>query len=153
MLGILAEVRSSHTQHLEGGSTLESGARGGYDGSKRKKGSKVHAVVDTLGHLLALRVGPADEQDQRAGRRACALGAGGHGRFGGPGLGWRRGFRGGRSSGIRLEVVRHSGAKKGFVLLPRGGRWWSAPSRGRRGFADSPRTRACLTDLAVLVEG
>src|SRR5918998_2837469 len=36
-------------------STPESGARGGYDGAKRKKGSKVHAAVDTLGHLLALR--------------------------------------------------------------------------------------------------
>src|SRR3712207_4277035 len=41
-------------------STPESGARGGYDGAKRKKGSKVHAAVDTLGRLLALRVTPAD---------------------------------------------------------------------------------------------
>jgi transposase len=31
-------------------STPESGSRGGYDGAKRKKGSKVHAAVDTLGH-------------------------------------------------------------------------------------------------------
>jgi transposase len=36
-------------------STPESGHRGGYDGAKRKKGSKIHAAVDTLGHLLALR--------------------------------------------------------------------------------------------------
>ena len=43
-------------------STPESGRRGGYDGAKRKKGSKVHAAVDTLGHLLALRVTPATEQ-------------------------------------------------------------------------------------------
>src|SRR5215208_2529158 len=35
-------------------STPESGSRGGYDGHKGKKGSKVHAAVDTLGHLLAL---------------------------------------------------------------------------------------------------
>jgi hypothetical protein len=34
-------------------STPESGSRGGYDGAKSKKGSKVHAAVDTLGHLLA----------------------------------------------------------------------------------------------------
>ena len=48
------------------------------------------------------------------------------------------------ASGIRLEVIRHPGAKEGFILLPRGGGWWSAPSRGRRGFADSPRTtRGC----------
>src|SRR5947209_812021 len=34
-------------------STPENGARAGYDGAKRKKGSKVHMAVDTLGHLLA----------------------------------------------------------------------------------------------------
>lgn len=32
--------------------------------SKRKKAYKVHAAVDTLGHLLALRVGSAGEQDR-----------------------------------------------------------------------------------------
>src|SRR5215212_3075088 len=45
-------------------STPESGARAGYDGAKRKKGTKVHAAVDTLGHLLALHVTPANEQDR-----------------------------------------------------------------------------------------
>src|SRR5215212_2574786 len=45
-------------------STPESGARAGYDGYKRKKGSKIHVAVDTLGHLLALQVTPADEQDR-----------------------------------------------------------------------------------------
>ena len=45
-------------------STPESGARGGYDGAKRRKGSKVHAAVDTLGHLLALHVTAANEQDR-----------------------------------------------------------------------------------------
>jgi transposase len=45
-------------------STPESGSRGGYDGAKRKKGSKVHAAVDTLGNLLALHVSPASEQDR-----------------------------------------------------------------------------------------
>src|ERR687883_113682 len=37
-------------------STPESGPRAGYDGHKRRNGSKVHAAVDTLGHLLALKV-------------------------------------------------------------------------------------------------
>ena len=45
-------------------STPESGARAGYDGHKRRKGSKVHAAVDTLGHVLALVVTPANEQDR-----------------------------------------------------------------------------------------
>ena len=55
-------------------STPESGARAGYDGAKRKRGSKVHAAVDTLGHLLALHVSPADEQDrQQVGELAGAV--------------------------------------------------------------------------------
>src|SRR5579864_9157095 len=45
-------------------STPESGARAGFDGHKKRKGSKVHAAVDTLGHLLALAVTPANEQDR-----------------------------------------------------------------------------------------
>src|SRR5215213_2024214 len=45
-------------------STPESGTRAGYDGHKRKKGSKLHLAVDTLGHLLALHVTPANEQDR-----------------------------------------------------------------------------------------
>ena len=45
-------------------STPESGARAGFDGAKKKKGSKVHIAVDTLGHLLALHVTPANEQDR-----------------------------------------------------------------------------------------
>jgi transposase len=45
-------------------STPESGARAGYDGAKRRKGSKVHLAVDTPGHLLALHVTAANEQDR-----------------------------------------------------------------------------------------
>src|SRR5688572_29866543 len=45
-------------------STPESGSRAGYDGYKRKRGSKVHIAVDTLGHLLALHVTPANAQDR-----------------------------------------------------------------------------------------
>jgi DDE family transposase len=44
--------------------TPVSGARAGYDGAKRRKGSKVHSAVDTLGRLLALCVTAADEQDR-----------------------------------------------------------------------------------------
>src|SRR5260370_38563000 len=45
-------------------STPESGARAAYDGAKRRKGSKVHIAVDTLGHLLALTVTPASDGDR-----------------------------------------------------------------------------------------
>jgi transposase len=46
-------------------STVESGARAGVDGNKRVRGSKVHAVVDTLGTLLAVAVTPANEAERR----------------------------------------------------------------------------------------
>src|ERR671938_612867 len=45
-------------------STPESGHRAGYDGAKRRRGSKIHIAVDTLGHLLAAHVTPANEQDR-----------------------------------------------------------------------------------------
>src|SRR5215218_8334014 len=45
-------------------STPESGHRAGFDGHKKRKGSKLHAAVDTLGHRLAARVTPANEQER-----------------------------------------------------------------------------------------
>ena len=38
----------------------------GWDGHKRTRGSKLHLAVDTLGHLLALRVTAASENDRAA---------------------------------------------------------------------------------------
>jgi transposase len=45
-------------------STPESGGRSGFDGHKKRKGSKVHVAVDTLGHLLALKVTAANQQER-----------------------------------------------------------------------------------------
>src|ERR1700712_3549889 len=45
-------------------SSPESGERAAYDGAKRKRGSKLHLAVDTLGHLLALHVTPANADDR-----------------------------------------------------------------------------------------
>jgi transposase len=110
-------------------STPESGHRGGYDGHKKgKKGSKVHAAVDTLGHLLALRVSPANEDDRKEVEKLSeeiqrATGENVE-------LAYYyvdQGYTGERTSGaaaehgIRLEVVKHEEAKRGFLLLPR--RW------------------------------
>ena len=55
-----AAILDSHTLQ----STPNSGTRAGYDGARRRKGSKVHLAVDTLGHLLALHVTTANEQDR-----------------------------------------------------------------------------------------
>ena len=58
-------------------STPESGPRAGYDGAKRKRGSKLHMAVDTLGHLLALHVTPANADDRaEVGRLAQAANSG-----------------------------------------------------------------------------
>ncbi len=45
-------------------STPESGSRPGYDGAKRRKGSEVRIAVDTLSHLIALKVTSADAGDR-----------------------------------------------------------------------------------------
>src|SRR5208337_1249030 len=68
ILRVLAERNEQPSAVILDGRTLqstpESGARAGYDGYKRKKGSKVHIAVDTLGHLLAFKVTPANEQER-----------------------------------------------------------------------------------------
>ncbi len=107
-------------------STPESGGRAGYDGAKRKKGSKVHAAVDTLGHLLALHVTPADAQDraQVADLAAAVQEATGQTvevAFVDQGYTGETTAAEAAAHGIRLEVVRFPEAKRGFVLLPR--RW------------------------------
>src|SRR5713101_7713737 len=107
-------------------SSPESGARAGYDGAKRKKGSKVHAAVDTLGNLLALYVTPANEQDraqvgQLAQQVQAATGETVEVVFVDQGYTGQQPAQAADAQGIRLEVVKLPDIKKGFVLLPR--RW------------------------------
>jgi transposase len=131
-------------------STPESGARGGYDGAKRKKGSKVHAAVDTLGHLLALLVTPADEQDrEQVGELAEAVqeatGESVELAYVDQGYSGERADGEAQAHGIRLEVVKHPEAKRGFVLLPR--RWVV-----ERDFAWASRFRRLVKDYERLPE-
>ncbi|ABC28193.1 Transposase and inactivated derivatives [Hahella chejuensis KCTC 2396] len=107
-------------------STPESGARAGYDGAKRRKGSKVHLAVDTLGQLLALRIPPANEQDQDqvaalAEQVQKVTGESVEVAFVDQGYTGESAARQAEQHGIRLEEVKHTEAKKGFILLPR--RW------------------------------
>jgi transposase len=107
-------------------STPESGHRAGYNGHKRKKGSKLHLAVDTLGHLLALRVTPANVDERQ---EVAALAAEVQAVTGGAvEVAYvDQGYTGAvvaadaQAHGITLEVVKLSEAKHGFVLLPR--RW------------------------------
>ena len=107
-------------------STPESGARAGYDGHKRKKGSKVHAAVDTLGHLLALKVTAANEQERAQVADLVeevqqATGESVEVAFVDQGYTGEEPAEQAAKRGIRLIVVKLEEAKKGFVLLPR--RW------------------------------
>jgi transposase len=136
-------------------STPESGERAGYDGAKRKKGSKVHLAVDTLGHLLALHVTPADEQDrQQVGKLAKAVqketGKSVELAFVDQGYTGEKAAEAASKQKIQLSVVKLPEAKRGFVLLPR--RWvversfaWLA--RFRRLAKDYERLAATLAGM------
>jgi transposase len=107
-------------------SSPESGQRAGYDGAKRRKGSKTHMAVDTLGHLLALFVTPADEQDRdQVGQLAQAVqavtGETVELAYVDQGYTGDNAAQAAQEHGLRLEVVKLPEAKRGFVLLPR--RW------------------------------
>ena len=107
-------------------STPESGSRAGYDGHKRKKGSKVHLAVDTLGHLLAMHVTPANEQDRDQVAKLVkqvqeATNSHVEVAFVDQGYTGETPAHAAEEQGIKLEVVKLPEAKRGFVLLPR--RW------------------------------
>src|SRR5256886_6114898 len=142
-------------------SSPESGHRAGYDGAKRRKGSKVHLAVDTLGHFLALHVTAADEQDRaQVGELAAAVQevTGDHvelafvdQRYTGEQA------AAAAAHGIRSEVVKLPQAKRGFVLLPRrwvverSFAWMTRFRRLARDFERLPETLAGLHLLAFTV--
>jgi transposase len=107
-------------------STPESGKRAGYDGAKRKKGSKVHMAVDTLGHLLSLHVTAADQQDRdQVGKLAKEVqketGKSVELAYVDQGYTGEKPAEAAKTQKIELSVVKLPEAKRGFVLLPR--RW------------------------------
>ncbi len=135
-------------------STPESGARAGYDGYKRRKGSKVHIAVDTLGHLVALQVTPANaqERDQVAILAEAVQDATGQTvevAYVDQGYTGPAAHHAAAQHGIDLVVVKLAQAKRGFVLLPR--RWVV-----ERSFAWATRFRRLAKDderLPETVEG
>jgi transposase len=131
-------------------SSPESGHRAGYDGAKRRKGSKVHLAVDTLGHLLALHITPANEQDRaQVGQLAAAVQEiPGHSvelAFVDQGYTGDEPAQAAKTQGMRLDVVKLPEAKRGFVLLPR--RWVV-----ERSFAWMTRFRRLARDYERLPE-
>jgi len=139
-------------------STPESGERAGYDGHKRKKGSKIHLAVDTLGYLLSLHVTPANEQERAQVKRLAeevqdVTQNSVEVAFVDQGYTGEQAEQDAHQAGIQLIVVKLPEAKKGFVLLPR--RWvversftWTA--RFRRLARDFERTPQVLEGLHYL---
>ena len=144
-------------------STPESGAAGraGYDAGKRRKGSKTHIAVDTLGHLLTLVVTPADEQERAQVAQLCervqeATGGSVKVAFADQGYTGEDAAQAASGSGIVLEIVRKAEGQKGFVLLPK--RWLVERSFGwlarfRRLARDYERLPGTVAGLTFLVFG
>lgn len=143
-------------------STPESGSRAGFDGAKRKQGSKVHMAVDTLGHLLALHVTPANEQeraqvDELASQVQTVTGGTVEVAFVDQGYTGPEPAQAAAAYGIELIVVKLPEAKKGFVLLPK--RWvversfaWTGRFRRlARDYERLPDTLAGLHFLAFAI--
>jgi transposase len=131
-------------------STPESGSRAGYEGHKRRRGSKTHMAVDTLGHLLAMVVTPANEQERaQVAELAEAVQAvtGEHVELAYVDQGYTGpdAAEAAAAHGIQLEVVKLPEAKRGFVLLPR--RWVV-----ERSFAWAARFRRLAKDYERLPE-
>jgi transposase len=149
-----AAIFDSRTRHA----SPESGHRAGYDGAKRRKGSKVHLAVDTLGHLLALHVTPANEQDRKqVGQLAAAVQevTGGTVELAYVDQGYTGDVpaQAANEQEMRLEVVKLPQAKRGFVLLPR--RWvversFAWMTRFRRLARDYERWPETLAGLHLL---
>ena len=111
-------------------STPESGHRASYDGYKRTNGSKVHIAVDTLGNLLgnllAVVISGAKTQERHQVAHLCAelkeaTGGTVELAYVDQGYTGKDAKRAAEAFDVELEVVKHTEAKKGFVLLPR--RW------------------------------
>lgn len=107
-------------------STPESGHRAGYDGAKKRKGTKVHLAVDTLGHLLAVLTSPANEQDRAQVHDLClevqeATGVNVEVAYADQGYTGKETALQAATAGVELVVVKRPEATKGFILLPK--RW------------------------------
>jgi transposase len=127
-------------------------------GTSAAKGSKVHVAVDTLGHLLALLVTPANEQERAQVEElasAVQTVTGEHVELAYVDQGYtgEKPAEAAAHHGIQLAVVKLPEAKRGFVLLPR--RWvverdFAWATRFRRLARDYERLAATLAALHFL---
>lgn len=128
-------------------STPEKGSRAGYDGAKRKKGTTVHAAVDTLGHLLTTLANEQNRHPVGALTKAVqeVTGSAVEIAFVDQGYSGERPLEAAKANGIELELVKLPETGHGFVLLPR--RWVV-----ERSFAWVTRFRRLAKDYERLSE-
>ena len=137
------------------------GAVCSYDAAKKIKGKKRHLIVDTLGLMLGLDVTPADVQDRdgflpllKSVRRVFVF--------------LERLFADGAYSGnetataakrigkVVLEIVKRSGAAKGFVvvakrwIVERTFGWLGRCRRLAKDFENLTRTQLAFVQLAMI---
>ncbi len=143
-------------------SSPASGGRAGYDGYKRRNGSKVHRAVDTRGYLLPLLVTPAHEQDRAqvkdlAEQLQAVTGELVEVAFVDQGSTGPDPADDAAARGIRLEVIQLPEAKRGFVLLPkrwiveRSNAWMARFRRLARDYERWPETVAGVHFLAFAI--
>jgi len=143
-------------------------ATSGFDSYKRVNGRKRHLLVDTLGLLVAVVVGPASGQDRdgavallararRRGRRRLALAWADNG-YHGAYQDWSR-----RQLGITVEIVDspalHASRKgKGFQVLARRwvvertNAWISRRRRCARDYERLPEHHEAMVQLAAIIQ-
>ena len=131
-------------------STVESGARAGYDGGKLTRGSKVHIAVDTLGNLLALTVTPANvqERDQVGAlteQVQAVTGGNVQKAYADCAYTGERTEQAAKANGVEMEIVKLADTVRGFVVLPK--RWIV-----ERSFAWKTRFRRLIRDYERLPE-
>ena len=107
-------------------STPESGSRAGYDGGKKKRGTKIHLAVDTLGSVISVIATAADEQDRDQVFDICQkiqeeTGGNIDVMIGDQGYTGEQVEIDAALNHIEFVIIKRSDSAKGFVLLPR--RW------------------------------
>jgi len=117
-------------------STPESGVRAGFDGHKKRNGTELHAAVDTLGHLLALNVRPANEQDREQVAELSKVvqevtGQSVEVAFVDQGYTRKQPEADAAQAGLKLEVVKHPGPSEALCCCCDAG-WRNERLRGRQ---------------------
>ena len=106
----------------------DQGGPSGYDAGKKTKGRKRHILVDTLGLLLGVYVGAANEQDRDGAKTLLQRVVGWYGRlakiwadggYAGALVVWVKALR--PRGRLHLDIVRRHDDVRGFVVLPK--RW------------------------------